>query len=213
VLRHELAVLRRQVPRPQHRRRDRLLLAALSRLLPRSRWNVFTVRPQTVLRWHRDLVARRWTCPRLREGCKYGDELLGTGRLAASRSAVGGEKWVEGLNRKSVGECGVMGANAAQDTNEASPRTAEAAGTPKRSLRLDERKLPQGPPVCWPTVAIRFAESGDWRRRRCATHRGWSGGRYACVGADTTDATRPRNSAQEGYSRRLMRLAAYGVST
>jgi hypothetical protein len=56
VLRHELVVLRRQVPRPRHQRRDRLLLAALSRLLPRSRWHVFVVTPQTVLRWHRQLV-------------------------------------------------------------------------------------------------------------------------------------------------------------
>jgi putative transposase len=63
VLRHELAVLRRQVPRPRHERRDRLLLAALSGLLPRSRWQVFVVTPQTVLRWHRHLVARRWSYP------------------------------------------------------------------------------------------------------------------------------------------------------
>jgi hypothetical protein len=68
VLRHELTVLRRQAPRPRHQRRDRLLLAALSRVLPRSRWPVFTVTPQTVLRWHRQLVTRRWTYPSSRPG-------------------------------------------------------------------------------------------------------------------------------------------------
>jgi putative transposase len=63
VLRQELTVLRRQVPRARHQDRDRLLLAALSRVLARSRWPVFAVTPQTLLRWHRDLVTRRWTYP------------------------------------------------------------------------------------------------------------------------------------------------------
>jgi hypothetical protein len=61
VLRHQLAVLRRQVARPRYTPADRMLLAALAKLLPRERWAVFLVMPSTLLRWHRELVARRWT--------------------------------------------------------------------------------------------------------------------------------------------------------
>src|ERR671937_1646988 len=60
LLRHELQVLRRQAGRPRLRSADRVLLAALSQLLPRKRRS-FLVQPATLLRWHRDLVRRRWT--------------------------------------------------------------------------------------------------------------------------------------------------------
>jgi putative transposase len=63
VLRHQLTVLRRQVPRPKLEPADRALLAAISRLLPRSRWSCFLVTPQTLLRWHRRLIAGAWTYP------------------------------------------------------------------------------------------------------------------------------------------------------
>jgi hypothetical protein len=60
VLRHQLAVLRRRVARPRYRPADRMLLAALAKVLPRERWPAFLVTPSTLVRWHRELVARRW---------------------------------------------------------------------------------------------------------------------------------------------------------
>jgi putative transposase len=61
VVRHELALLRRRIKRPRLRRTDRLFLAAMSRVLPRERWTAFIVTPATLVRWHRDLVQRKWT--------------------------------------------------------------------------------------------------------------------------------------------------------
>jgi putative transposase len=64
VLRHQLAVLCRQTPRPKLEPADRALLAAVSHILPRARWSCFLVKPETLLRWHRRLVADAWTYPR-----------------------------------------------------------------------------------------------------------------------------------------------------
>jgi putative transposase len=64
VLRHQLAVLRRQVQRPRFRMADRVFLSVASRLLPRTNWSSFVITPATLLRWHRLLVAKRWTYTR-----------------------------------------------------------------------------------------------------------------------------------------------------
>ena len=58
VLRHQLLVVRRQVARSRYASVDRMVLAMLARLLSRERWPVFLVIPATLLRWHRELVAR-----------------------------------------------------------------------------------------------------------------------------------------------------------
>lgn len=68
MLRHQLRVLRRTVKHPELGRRDRLVLAAASRFLPRERWSSFLVSPQTLLRWQRELVRRKWTYRHRRAG-------------------------------------------------------------------------------------------------------------------------------------------------
>jgi hypothetical protein len=79
VLRHENAVLRRQVSRVRYQPADRLWHAALSRLIPRPRWGeVFPVTPATLLAWHRRLVARKWD---------YASRRVPDGRPRRSRSA------------------------------------------------------------------------------------------------------------------------------
>src|ERR1019366_1422753 len=68
MLRHEVAVLRRQVVRPALHPTDRAVLAGLSRLLSAARRGRFFVQPETLLRWHRDLERRKRTSADRRPG-------------------------------------------------------------------------------------------------------------------------------------------------
>jgi putative transposase len=68
VLRHQLAVLARQVPRPRFEPADRAFLTALSRVVGRDRWSIYVVKPDTLLGWHRRLVANHWSYPHRRPG-------------------------------------------------------------------------------------------------------------------------------------------------
>jgi transposase InsO family protein len=68
VLRHQLAVLRRQVERPAIDDDDRTLLAAVAAALPRRLRDGWIVTPDTLLRWHRQRIARHWTQPHRRPG-------------------------------------------------------------------------------------------------------------------------------------------------
>jgi putative transposase len=68
VLRHQLSILRRQVPRPGSSPATAPCSPPISRVLPRSRWSCFLVKPETLLRWHRRMVAGSWTFPRRGRG-------------------------------------------------------------------------------------------------------------------------------------------------
>jgi putative transposase len=93
-------VLRRQVARPELKLADRALLAALSRALPRRRWPTFFVRPETLLGWHRRLVARRWTYGGQRGRPRWRDELRALVRRLAAENLTWGYRRIAGELRR-----------------------------------------------------------------------------------------------------------------
>jgi putative transposase len=96
MLRHEVAVLRRQVSRPRVDAADRAVLAGLAGLLPRRLREALFVRPATLLRWHRDLVRRRWTYPSRRGRPSVSAEIRGLVLRLAKENSTWGYRRIHG---------------------------------------------------------------------------------------------------------------------
>jgi putative transposase len=126
VLRHQVKVLSRKVGRPKLRRIDKAFLAACSRVLPRHRWGSFIVAPSTLLRWHRELVRRKWTYKQNRLGRPPIEPAVGE---LICRMARENPRW--GYMRIK-GECRKLGVRVAATTVKKVLRAAGLEPAPRR---------------------------------------------------------------------------------
>jgi putative transposase len=154
VLRHQLAVLRRQVPRPRLEPADRALLAAISRVLPRSRWSCFLVKPETLLRWHRGMVAGSWTFPRRGHGRPPLDDDL---QRLMVRLAQENPRW--GYQRIQ-GELLRLGMQVSATAIRTTLRRHRLDPAPRRRAQRGGRSCANKPRGSWPATSSPSTPSG-----------------------------------------------------
>jgi putative transposase len=148
------AVLRRQTPRPRFEPADRAVLAAISRALPRARWSCFLVRPQTLLRWHRRLVAGAWTYlhrgtgrPPLEQELQQLIVRLAreNPRWGTSASRANSSTWASGSRPpRSAPRCAVMGWTRRRDRRPPAGGRSCASRQPASSRATSSPSTPSG---------------------------------------------------------------------
>ena len=180
VLRHQVGVLRRHARRPKLRASDRALLAAAARLLRPARRQGLLVTPHTLLRWHRELVRRRWTYPRRGRGARRS-----TPERASSWSG-----W-----RARIRAGAISGSLASSTSSACRPRRARFAGC-SRAPGWDRRRGARGLP----------GASSSARRPRASWHVTSSPAIPPCCGAITCcSSCRPREREDRSFDRQRRR--------
>src|SRR6266516_3528160 len=166
VLRHQLEVLRRQVKRPEFQPADRALLALLALLssaLPRWRWSIFLVTPDTILRWHRRLVTRKWTQPDRRGGRPglAGDVVALILQLAGENPRWG--------YRRIQGELKKLGVQVSATTIRTVLLRNGLRPAPRRTSVTCGPSFVPRPPASWPPTSSRWRPCASRRSTSCSS--------------------------------------------